>query len=283
MSRETQKTALVFFGTDEFSVIVLEELKNAGQLPSFVVTASDKPRGRGMKLTPPPVKVWAEENGVNFLQPQELDGAFLSQLSKITCHMFAVASYGKIIPKEILDLPEHGTLNVHPSLLPKYRGASPIQSQIKDCEEHTGVSIILMDEKMDHGPILAQRELRFKIHNFRFKKLRNELAKLGGELLVETIPKWVRGEIAPQEQDHDKAIYTKKIAKKDGLINIGDDPEKNYRKFLAYSEWPGAYFFYNEKRVKITNAVLENGEFKILNIIPEGKKEIDYEEFLRNQ
>jgi len=282
----------IFFGTDEFSVIVLEELKKAGFIPRLIVTAPDRPKGRGLKLTPPPVKIWAQKNNIQFLQPEKLDASVASQLSNVNCQLFVVASYGKIIPKEILDISEHGALNVHPSLLPLYRGASPIQSQILDEAVNVGVTIMFMDEKMDHGPILAQQELGFKISDLGFKKVRDELAKLGGQLLAKTIPKWINGEIKPREQDHTKTTYTKKITKEDGLINLDDDPELNYRKFLAYSDWPSVYFLRSDldavkgptlKRIKITDAELRSGleprpdlEFVIKKIIPEGKKEMPY-------
>jgi len=151
-------STIVFFGTSRFSVIVLEELKKAGIMPELVVTAPDTPQGRKLILTPPPVKAWAQENGVKFLQPQKLDDSFIGQLSKVNAQLFLLASYGKIIPQKVLDLPQHGTLNVHPSLLPKYRGPSPIQSQILADDKNVGVSIILLDEKMDHGPIVGSAQ-----------------------------------------------------------------------------------------------------------------------------
>ena len=265
-----------FFGTDEFSVIVLNELKNVGFIPALVVTAPDTRKGRGLKLTPPPVKVWAEKFGIKFLQPQKLDTNFVSQMSNVKCQMFIVASYGKVLTKEILAIPERGALNVHPSLLPLYRGPSPIQSQMLDGVETTGVTIMFMNEKIDHGPIVAQQVSGFKIYDLRFKKLRDELARLGGKLLAQTIPDWVAGNIDTQEQDHIAATYSKKIKKEDGLMRLSDNPELNYRKFLAYSDWPSAYFFQNGKRIKITDAELKDGQFIIKKIISEGKKEISY-------
>ncbi|OGG72462.1 methionyl-tRNA formyltransferase [Candidatus Kaiserbacteria bacterium RIFCSPLOWO2_01_FULL_53_17] len=279
----------VFFGTDNFSVIVLEELKKAGSVPALVVTATDKKMGRGMRLTSPPVKLWAQKSAVQFLQPQKLDDSVYYSLQSTVYKLFVVASYGKIIPKRFLDIPAHGALNVHPSLLPLYRGPSPLESQILDGADErgeVGVTIMQMDEEMDHGPILAQQELG-QVQSSKFKvqscaELQDALAHLGGQLLAETIPKWLAGEITPREQEHEKATYTEKITKADGLISLDDDAEKNYRKFRAFTPWPSVYFFDEKnRRVKITDAALEEGKFVIKKVIPEGKKEVRYEDFLR--
>ena len=163
-----QDTSFIFFGTDEFSVVVLEELKKAGYTPALVVTVPDRKQGRGMKLTPSPIKVFAEKNNIPVLQPEKLDKNFVSQMLNVKCQMFVVASYGKVLPKEILDIPKHGTLNVHPSLLPFFRGPSPIHSQILENTRIVGATIMLMDEKVDHGPIAAQEILQFTISNFQF-------------------------------------------------------------------------------------------------------------------
>ncbi|MEK7147565.1 MAG: methionyl-tRNA formyltransferase, partial [Patescibacteria group bacterium] len=190
------KINFAFFGTSDFSVVVLNELKKTGWLPTLIITAPDKPKGRGLKLTPLPVKLWALANKIDFIQPEKLDSNLCYKLQVTSYKIFVVASYGKIIPREILDIPEHGALNVHPSLLPKYRGASPIQAQILNDEKNIGVTIMLMDEKMDHGPLLAQRE--FLISNSQFlnktptaKELSEKLAAEGGKLLAETLPKWL--------------------------------------------------------------------------------------------
>src|SRR3989344_9162382 len=193
--------SFVFFGTDEFSVIVLDELKKAGFVPSLVVTATDKKMGRGMRLTPPPVKTWftkhiAQNKDTELLQPEKLDEDFYYRLRTNDYGLFIVASYGKIIPKRILDIPAKGALNVHPSLLPLYRGPSPIESQILDGADErgeVGVTIMQMDEEMDHGPILAQQELG-QVQSSKFKvqscaELQDALAHLGGQLLAEKIPK----------------------------------------------------------------------------------------------
>lgn len=287
----TTRNQFVFFGTSRFSLIVLDELKHAGIVPELIVTAPDKPQGRNLVLTSPPVKTWAEQNNVPFLQPAKLDDAFIDKLQAISYKLFLVASYGKIIPQKILDLPEHGTLNVHPSLLPKYRGPSPIQSQVLADEKDIGVSIMLLDEKMDHGPIVARAQCI--VDNTQkeggwppnAKELEELLARQGGALLAKTIPEWLAGSITPQEQEHDKATYTKKITKEDALLDLAGDPYKNFLKIRAYGPWPGTYFFVEKKgakiRVLIKDATFENGVLTITRVIPEGKKEVSYEDFLR--
>lgn len=299
------KTNFAFFGTDNFSVGVLNELKNAGFLPTLIITAPDKPKGRGLKLTPPPIKLWALANKVNFVQPEKLNDSLRYKLQVTSYKVFIVASYGKIIPREILNIPKHGALNVHPSLLPKYRGASPIQAQILNDEKKVGVTIMLMDEKMDHGPVLAKRELEvpsFKFSRFarriegpRFCKaesgqipnnieLSKRLAEEGGKLLAKTIPKWLTREIKLIPQDENQATFCQKISKEDGLIDLNDTPRQNFLKIQAFAGWPGVHFFAERNgkkiRVKITRASFADGQLKIESVIPEGKKEISYSSFL---
>ncbi|HEY4486260.1 MAG TPA: methionyl-tRNA formyltransferase [Candidatus Paceibacterota bacterium] len=278
----TGTTPFIFFGTDEHAGTILDELKSAGLVPSLIVTAPDRPKGRGLQMTPPPVKLWAQKNDTPVLQSEKLDTAFAGQLSQVNGQLFVVARYGKIIPKEILTMPKHGALNVHPSLLPFFRGPSPAQSQILEAVSETGVTIILLDEKVDHGPILAQEVVPMPEPLPRAYELEDMLAHLGGKLLAETIPQWIAGEIDPQEQDHGNATFTKKIKKEDGLIDRAGNPELNLRKIRAYDPWPGTYFFKDSTRVKIIDATLEDRKLKITRVIPEGKKEMDYETFLRN-
>lgn len=285
---EKEKIKFAYFGTDEFSVAVLEELKTAQFLPLIIVTVPDRAVGRGLVVTPPPAKQWAQLNGIEVLQPEKLDSDLISKLSGTNYDLFIVASYGKIIPKSILDIPKHGTLNVHPSLLPKYRGPSPIEYQILNDEQEVGVSIMLLDEKMDHGPILAQTYYDTE-HNEQLNTsaLTIELARRGGALLAKIIPDWLKEKITPKEQEHDKATITKKITKEEGLINLSDNPYQNYLKYLAYDIWPGTYFFTNKYgsqiRIKIKEAGYENGEFKIIRVVPEGGREMNYEDFLRGE
>lgn len=273
----------VFFGTPEFGVIVLDELKRRGLMPALIVTAPDKPRGRKLLLTPPPVKVWAEKNTIPYIQTETLSPV-PERLANINSDFFIVAAYGKIIPKTILALPRHGALNVHPSLLPQFRGASPIQSAILSADV-TGTTIMLIDEELDHGPIVAQEILDTPLPIKRLT-LETTLAEMGGRLLAETIPEWVAGNITPREQDHAKATYTKKIKKEDGLFELSDlekNPEMLYRKWCAYDGWPSLYFFAQRGdkkiRVIVKDAILDNKVFIIKKVLPEGKTLMSWDGF----
>ncbi len=281
--RSHDKT-LIFWGTSPFSVGVLEALKEYGITPSLIITAPDKPRGRNLIVTPPPTKTWAQQNNISVLQPEKLDASFIDRLSDVGCQLFIVASYGKIIPKGILDIPKHEALNVHPSLLPRLRGASPIQSAILT-EDKTGVTIMLIDEKMDHGPIVAQKEIPISPWPLKASVLEPMLAHEGGRLLAETIPRWISGEIKTHEQEHDMATYTKKFTKEDGVIDLLGDPMANFRKIQAFDVWPKAYFFttrHGKKiRVTITDAEFVEGKLLINKVLPEGKREMGYNDFLR--
>ncbi|MEX0917270.1 MAG: methionyl-tRNA formyltransferase, partial [Candidatus Paceibacterota bacterium] len=213
MSKSTQHINSVFFGTDDFSVAILEKLEEVGIIPTLVVTPQDKPSGRGNVLTPPLVKVWAEERGVDVLQPETLAEEELDVLFNSEWDLFLVASYGKIIPQTVLDLPKHGTLNVHPSLLPKLRGPRPIEEAILNDIQETGVTIMLVDNEVDHGPIISQARVTPEEWPLPARALRALLAEVGGELLAETIPAWLEGEITPEEQNHEEATFTRKLKK----------------------------------------------------------------------
>jgi methionyl-tRNA formyltransferase len=282
------KNNFAFFGSSLFSVYCLDELKSLNILPALIITTPDKPTGRGLKLTPTPVKVWALANNIDCLTPEKVrDSDFTLKLSTFNFQLFLVASYGKIIPKEILDLPEHGVLNIHPSLLPKYRGPSPLQEQILNDEKNIGVTIIKMDEQVDHGPIIASQNISL---NSPFPPKLDELkkitAKAGTELLAKILPDWIDGKIKPNEQNHAEATFTKKVEKPDGLIDIvNGDPYKNFLKIQAYHLWPRAYFMQKVKdrdvRVVITDADFQDNILIIKKVIPEGKKEMPYQDFLR--
>lgn len=276
----------VFFGTDDFSVTILEKLKESGFLPNCIVTMPDRPKGRGLVLTPPPVKEWALAHSISVLQPTMLDSAFFHTLHDTQYTFFVVASYGLMIPKEIVSLPEKGALNVHPSLLPKYRGATPIESQILSDEKEQGVTIILMDEEMDHGPIVAQKQIGSSPYP-KASELRKIMAEEGGILLSKILPKWVNGEIIPLQQDDSKATYTKKLKKSDGELDLTGDPLQNFLKIQAFAGSIGTYFFVERSgkkmRVTVKEARFEHERLHILRVVPEGKKEMSYAEFLRGQ
>jgi methionyl-tRNA formyltransferase len=271
-------TRIVFFGTPRFAVTILDELKNAGIVPSLIVTAPDRPAGRGLVLTPPPVKDWALLNNLDFVQPSKLStlNSELDVVLNSEWDLFIVAAYGKILPQSVLDVPAHGTLNVHPSLLPKFRGASPIESQILADERTVGVSIMELDHEMDHGPILAQASITLDQWPVRARDLEELLATEGGALLAESIPPYMSGELVPTAQDHELATFTKKIEKADGELDLTADGYQNYLKYCAYDEWPGSFFFQDGKRIKIVSAELRSGQFVPMRVVPEGKPERDY-------
>lgn len=275
-----------FFGTSDFSVIILDCLVQFGFVPSLIVTTEDKPKGRHLILTAPPVKIWAEKNNIKYIQPKTLrkEESVEEIKSFLNFDLFIVASYGKIIPQTILDLPKHGTFNVHPSLLPRLRGASPIQSSILT-ENETGVSIMLVDADVDHGPILAQE----KINSPEWPPYASDLAKmageLGGKMLADIIPKWLNNEINPVEQNHNLATFCGKIEKEMAELKETDSVETKLRKIRAYEEWPGAFFFTTHKnkkiRIIVKRARIENNELVLERIIPEGRKEMSYADFLK--
>lgn len=280
-----------FFGTGPLAESVLASLVRSGYVPSLLVTKPDAPQGRHMEMTAPYIKQWAELKGIEVFQPVSLkEVATNSPLHIKKYDVFIVASYGKIIPEDILNLPSKGVLNVHPSLLPLYRGPSPIESALLDGVMTTGVSIMLLDEKMDHGPILTQSA--FMVSPFsNAGTLEVECGQLGGELLTQILPHYLQGSLLPKEQDHDKATVCKKITKELGLIHLEDDIEVVRRKFRALTPWPSLYFFiaHADKmmRVKINEIeLIENKESRkaedyILAVTPEGKKQMDFESFKR--
>lgn len=285
--------SIAFWGTSRISVIVLEEMAREGLTPSLIITAPPQPKGRGLKLTPSDVKIWADSHNIPTLEPEEIKSEeFLRQLSDVNCQLFVIVSYGKIVPRTVLDLPKHSTLNVHPSLLPKLRGASPIQSAILEDvppgQPHdAGVTIMLIDEQVDHGPIITQEKITIENWPPKGSVLEETLGVLGGKLLVKTIPLWISGDITPKEQNHEEATYTKKMTKGSGQIYLDDDPIRMYRKIQAFDVWPRAFFTTErngkEVRVVVTEAHLSDGKLILDRVIPEGKKEMAYEDFLRGQ
>lgn len=276
-----KKIKIGFFGTPEYSVMILDELYNNGYEIAFIVTAPDKPRGRNMEVSPTPAKAWGLSKGITVFEPIKLrDESFVEKLKTFNCDVFVVMAYGKIIPDSILNIPKYKSLNIHPSLLPEFRGSCPIETSILEDKKDTGVTIIRMDSEMDHGPIVAVKNISIDNWPIDRDKLGKILVKEGAELISQILPNWVDGKIKEIDQDHSKATYTKKIEKEDGLIDLNDDPYKNLLKIDAYYIWPSAYFFIekDEKkiRVKITKASLKDGKLNIEKVIPEGKKEMNY-------
>ncbi len=283
--------SFAFFGTGALAESVLASLVRNGYPPNLIVTKPDAPSGRHMHMTSPHIKVWGDMKEIPVLQPNTLDDVFISHLPPITFDLFIVASYGKIIPETILSIPKHGVLNVHPSLLPEYRGPSPIESVLLDGKITTGVSIMQLDKEMDHGPILVQNAFMINPEETS-GTLEVRAGQLGGDLLSQILPSYIDGSLIPQEQDHEKATICKKITKEMGEIKLTNSADDLRRKFRALTPWPSVYFFitHHDKqiRVKVTGVDLvtpfENtvtAEEIITSVIPEGKKEMDFESFKR--
>lgn len=278
---------LGFFGTPKYAVWVLDELEAKGILPSLIITNPDTPQGRKMLLTPTPVAVWADARNIPVLKLPSLKTPEVeAELKASGCELFIVAAYGKLIPQNILDIPKFKTLNTHPSLLPLLRGASPVRSAILQDMNPTGVTIMELTLGMDEGPILIQEEVEIPKESWpiRGNELDEILFKKGGKMLAEVLPSWINGEIAVQEQDHAQATYCTKITKEMGELDLTHDPYQNLLKIRAFDGWPGTFFFAEKNgekiRVKVVDATIENEALVITKIIPEGKKEMDYTDFI---
>lgn len=262
------KYKIIFWGTPEFARIILEALIVSTYKPIMVITAPDKLTGRKQILTPSPIKNLAANHNIDIVQPQSLKDNIdlINKLSYIQPDLFIVAAYGLILSKKILNIPKHGSINVHPSLLPKYRGASPIHAAILKGDKITGVTIMLMDEKIDHGPIIS--DLRFKIDDLRitYPELSDELAKFGGKLLIKILPKYLKGKIIPRPQDHKKAIFTKKIKKIDGKIDLNKSAQKIEKMVRAYSVWPNVSAIISSVSSNINNKLLKIIESEALEL-----------------
>jgi methionyl-tRNA formyltransferase len=235
---------IIFMGTAELSCASLEKLAADKNFQIVaVVTQPDKPKGRELKLQPSPVKILAEKLKFPVLQPLKArDEKFIAELRELKPDLMVVVAYGQILPQNILDLPKFGCLNVHTSLLPKYRGAAPIQWAIANGEPETGVTIMKMDAGLDTGPILSTRHTPILITDDS-QILHDRLAQLGAELLVETIPDYVSGKISPQPQPTEVSTYAAKIKKKDGQIDWNLPAQKIWNRLRAFTPWPGAFTF----------------------------------------
>lgn len=268
-----QYLKIVFLGTPEFGAIVLEGLIKANFRPVLVVTEPDKPTGRKQIITPSPVKIVAQKHNVPVRHS-------MSNIAELQPDLAVVAAYGQILPKEILEIPKYGFLNVHPSLLPKYRGPSPIQTAILNGDTETGVTIMLLDEKMDSGPILTNNKLQ--ITNYKtYAELHDELAELGAKLLIKTIPEWIEGKIKPQAQDETRATYAKILKREDGLIDWKKPIDYIDRQVRTLNPEPGTYTLYNGKVLKILKTEIIDNKLMIKEVQLEGKKPMSFEDFQR--
>ena len=247
------KTKIIFFGTPEFAATCLESLLNDSDFEiTAIVTQPDKPAGRNQEITFSPVKQIAVEKNIQVFQPETLkdNSEIITQLKDLEADLFVVVAYGSIIPQTILDIPRSGVINVHPSLLPKYRGASPIQSALLNGEKETGITIMLVDSKMDHGPILVQKEIELTGEETN-DLLHESIAKDSTDLLNQTIKDYLSGKIKPYEQDHNQATFCKTINKSEAKIDWSNTAQDIKQKVYAFYPWPGTWTMWNNKRIKI--------------------------------
>lgn len=285
-SEKKSSPSFAFFGTSRIAVGILLELERASFVPHIVVATPDAPKGRGLELTPPPTKEWALAHNIKVLQPEKLDDNFSATLQAANCPLFVVVDYGKLLPQAVLDIPKRGVLNVHFSLLPRYRGASPIRSAILADDSKIGTSIILLTKGLDEGPVVAQKPIHPSEWPMRAHELEDLFIHESGQLLAQILPAWIKGEIEAREQNHDLATHCEKIEKQYGLLDLGADGYQNLLKIRAYEGWPGTYTFFERGgkkiRVQILDAHLEGDALIIERVKPEGKREMSYEEFLRS-
>lgn len=301
------KPKILFMGTPEFAIPSLEKLLNNGYPIVAVVTQPDRPKGRGRKLIPPPVKTLAEAHRIPVFQPEQVrETEFVDTFREISPDMMVLAAFGQLIPTEILDMPPIGCLNVHPSLLPKYRGAAPINWALINGEKKTGVTIMLMNEGLDTGDILLQEEADIGPAEV-YDELHDRLAQLGAELLIKTIEDIVAGTIIRVPQDSPQATYAPLLTKDIAYITWDKSADEIVNLVRGLSSDPGAYSFLREKKMKIFRAVAgkagvsgekepgkigqlmesglqiaaKDGHVYLQNVQLEGKKRMPIDAFLR--
>jgi methionyl-tRNA formyltransferase len=304
-----EKIKIIFFGTPQFAVVILKALIKIDYDIAAVFTQPDKKIGRKQEVVFSPVKDLALKNKIEIFQPESLrDTKLAEEMKKINPDLFIVAAYGKILPKEILEIPKYGAINVHASLLPKYRGASPVQCAIINGEKETGITLMKMNEKMDEGDILVQEKIKIN-ENDTTDTLMKKMAELGAKMTVKFVSDWVEEKIKPTKQNHADATYCKTVKKEDGKIDWSNTAEEIYRQWRAYLPWPGIFsdlkIKNQQKRLKllkIENAPDEETGGKPGKIVKynrgiavqakkglvilkkiqlEGKKEMDVSDFVR--
>jgi methionyl-tRNA formyltransferase len=242
---------IIFFGTPIFAISSLKSLLRGPDDVVTVVTQPDRERGRGRKVIPSPVKEVCLQHRLTLLQPEKAkDEAFQEKIKNLQPQLFAVVAYGQILPKSLLQIPEYGAVNVHASLLPKYRGAAPIPWAILKGEKVTGVTTMMMDEGMDTGDILLQTEIPMGEEETS-ETLHDRLALLGARLLLETVSGMKAGSVHPIPQDHSKATYAPSLKKEDGRINWSKEAKEINRQVRALNPWPGAFTEWNGQLLKI--------------------------------
>lgn len=268
-----------FFGTPYVARDTLAYLVEHGYAPEVVVSSPDAPRGRGLVLTSSETKAWALEHEFPVLTPDKLDADAIDALRAYGCAYAIVVAYGKILPQALIDLFPEGVLNIHYSLLPKYRGASPVEGALLAGDAETGVAIQRMVYELDAGDVLASATAVIGPEETA-RELRPRLVSLGAALLTDTLPAFEKGTVKAIPQDHAQATYTKKIRKEAGELSLSGDARANWNAYRAYAESPGTYFFLEKDgkriRVKIRTATFEDGAFVPLLVVPEGKGETAY-------
>jgi methionyl-tRNA formyltransferase len=247
-------TRIVFAGTPDFALASLAALVEAGRSPVAVLTQPDRPAGRGKKLTASPVKRYAKEHGIPVLQPETLrDEQAQAALAALAPDVLIVAAYGLILPQAVLDIPRHGCLNVHASILPRWRGAAPIQAAILAGDAQTGISLMAMTAGLDCGPVFHTEELDIGPDETA-GELHDRLAGLGGEALVAHLDAILAGDLEAVPQDDSKATYAPKIDKQDARIDWTLPADEAARRIRAYNPFPGAFCFAGDTRIKVWRA-----------------------------
>lgn len=265
---------IVFMGTPRFAVPSLLACAEVGEIAA-VVTQPDKPKGRGQEVAAPPVKVAALERGWPVLQPAKLRGTtFHEELAALKPDVSVVTAYGKILPKAVLDAPRRGSLNVHASLLPRFRGAAPIQWAIASGDAKTGVCLMLMDEGLDTGPVLLRRELPIEATDTS-ASLHDKLSQLGGEVIREGVPRWVAGELTPQPQPNEGVVLAPLIEKEEGHLDFRRSAVELERRMRAFFPWPGAYVTSDIGMIKVHAAQVRSGRGEIGTVLAAGPDGIE--------
>ncbi|WP_343188556.1 methionyl-tRNA formyltransferase [Buchnera aphidicola (Neophyllaphis varicolor)] len=260
---------IIFAGTPNFAVTHLKKIVESNYKVVCVITRPDKISGRGKKLRNSPVKEFAIKNNIEINQPKSLNNnKFIEYIKEKNAHMMIVVAYGLIIPETIINLFNMGCINVHASLLPRWRGSSPIQYAIINGDINTGVTVIKMDKKIDHGKIIDSIEYKIKSNETSIT-LEKKLSKIGSKLITKVINNLIYNNFSLREQNHNFATYTKKIKKKDGIIDWKLNAKKIERQIRAFNPWPTSYFFVKKKIIKVweANYIESNKKYKIGKII----------------
>jgi methionyl-tRNA formyltransferase len=257
------KLRVVFMGTSELSEVIFKSLLENEYNIVAAFTKPDKKIGRKQEISIPNVKKLAQEHKIPVFQPAKFNLEATQNLKDLKPDLVIVAAYGKIIPKDALEIPGFGFINVHVSILPKYRGPSPVQNALLSGEKETGVTIMLMDQGVDTGDILSQNKIAIE-QDDNTEVLMNKLAKLGADLLIETVPLWIEGKVQRKAQNHSQATLCQLIEREDGRLFWTDSAETIYNKYRALTPWPGIYTYWKTEN-KITRLKLLSIELQKIN------------------